>query len=294
MKNMSLKPWLLDIDITREVAKDHALSSIFRGCFPPSALEHLDFDRDQDHAMVLNSDDPPGQHWLCLFYESKTKYIFVFDSLMEDWPNRNEFNRLLIEKFIKRLTDDESKICSHNINVQSPQTTICGYYCLWFLKQIAKEKYLSRGYDIRRFFEIIKSQFSLDLHQNDAFIFEFFYTSLSVEIHVNQLCKRLHIELRIIRRSSYFLDPNSVKQLVISRIFSELDYCNFYLSYLPNELTEKLKRIKYQAGRLITKTKHNSHVTSLHVKIHWFAGKHRVQRKLKLRRGTRILPERSF
>ena len=89
----------------------------------------------------------------------------------------------------------------------------------------------------------------------------YFDESLSMESHINHLCKCLHLELRKIQHLSLFLDANSIKQLIISYMFSKLDYCNILLYNLPNELIEKLQKIQNHAARLITKTNFRSHIS---------------------------------
>ena len=77
-------------DIKSKIRNDNALSNLFKGCFSPSELAFVDLDPDKDHALILNTDDWPGQHWLSVFFCFTTKEIFVFDSRMQDLPHRDE------------------------------------------------------------------------------------------------------------------------------------------------------------------------------------------------------------
>ena len=107
----------------------------------------------------------------------------------------------------------------------------------------------------------------------------YFDESLSMENQVNHLCKCLHFELRKIQHMSLFLDPASIKQLVISYMFSKLDYCNILLSNLPNELIDKLQKIQNHAARLVTKTNFRSQITPSLIKLHWLPVKSRLKYK---------------
>ena len=100
-----------------------------------------------------------------------------------------------------------------------------------------------------------------------------------MESHINHLCKCLHLELRKIQHLSLFLDANSIKQLIISYMFSKLDYCNILLYNLPNELIEKLQKIQNHAARLITKTNFRSHISPSLIKLHWLPVKSRLKYK---------------
>ena len=100
-----------------------------------------------------------------------------------------------------------------------------------------------------------------------------------MESQVNHLCKCLHLELRKIQQLSPILDTNSIKQLVVSYMFSKFDYCNILLSHIPQELMDKLQKIQNHAARLITKTPARAHITPSLIKLHWLPIKTRVDFK---------------
>ena len=107
----------------------------------------------------------------------------------------------------------------------------------------------------------------------------YFDNALTMESHVNHLCKCLHLELRKIHQMSAVLDTNSIKQLVVSYMFSKLDYCNVLLSHIPQELIDKLQKIQNHAARLITKTPVRSHITPSLIKLHWLPVRTRLDFK---------------
>ena len=67
-------------NIESKIRNDNALSNLFKGCFSPSELAFVDLDPDKDHALILNTDDWPGQHWLSVFFCFSKKKFFVFES----------------------------------------------------------------------------------------------------------------------------------------------------------------------------------------------------------------------
>lgn len=107
----------------------------------------------------------------------------------------------------------------------------------------------------------------------------YFDSALTMESHVNHLCKCLHLELRKIQQMSAFLDTNSVKQLVTSYMFYKLDFCNVLLSNIPNDLIDKLQKIQNHAERLITKTPIRAHITPSLIKLHWLPVRARLDFK---------------
>ena len=56
---------------------------------------------------------------------------------------------------------------------------------------------------------------------------------------------------------------------MISPVLSRLDYYNFLLSGIPQQLVDKLQKVQNCSARLILKTSKCTHVSPLLAKLHW-------------------------
>ena len=72
--------------------------------------------------------------------------------------------------------------------------------------------------------------------------------ALSMDAHVNHLCKVLNFELRKLSQIRKYLDINSTKTLASAFILSRLDYCNSVFAGLPQDKLQKLQLIQNRAA----------------------------------------------
>ena len=104
--------------------------------------------------------------------------------------------------------------------------------------------------------------------------------TLSMESHVNNLCKTLYFHLRRISKILKFLTLDAANKLAVSFILSRLDYCNSLLSGLSDKILSKLQRIQNCAARMVLrKSKHESS-SRLLKSLHWLPVKARIEYKL--------------
>ena len=108
----------------------------------------------------------------------------------------------------------------------------------------------------------------------------YFDNKLSMEVHINYLCKTLYLELRRIGHMSHFLNLNSLKTLTSAFIFSRIDYCNSLFFNLPNFLINKLQRIQNHAARIILKRKKSEHISPMLLSLHWLPVEKRIIYKI--------------
>merc|ERR1712110_1242168 len=80
-------------------------------------------------------------------------------------------------------------------------------------------------------------------------------SELSMEKHVNQLCKSAYFEISKIAKIRPYIDTKASQTLASSFILSRLDYCNSLLSGITQERINKLQRIQNSAARLIVKAR---------------------------------------
>ena len=63
---------------------------------------------------------------------------------------------------------------------------------------------------------------------------------LSMKEHINFICKTAFLEIRLISIIRHYLSDDATKTLVVSRVFSRIDYCNSLLAGLPQSLVGNL------------------------------------------------------
>ena len=105
-------------------------------------------------------------------------------------------------------------------------------------------------------------------------------SSLSMEQHINNLCKTLFFHLRRISKIRNFLTINAANKLVVSFILSRLDYCNSVLAGLSDKKMSKLQRIQNCAARMVLKKSRKDNATALLRSLHWLPVKARIEYKI--------------
>ena len=104
--------------------------------------------------------------------------------------------------------------------------------------------------------------------------------NLTMEKHVNQVCRTTNFHLRRIGSIRRFLTSEATKSLVHSLITSRLDYCNSLLYALPQTLINKLQCIQNKAARLICRTPYREHITPVLRELHWLPVHRRIEYKV--------------
>ena len=104
--------------------------------------------------------------------------------------------------------------------------------------------------------------------------------TLSLDAHVNHLCRTLFFHLRRISKIRTFLSIDAANKLAVSFILSRLDYCNSLLAGLPDNKLNKLQRVQNHAARLVLRKTRYESATSLLKTLHWLPVKARIQYKI--------------
>ena len=85
--------------------------------------------------------------------------------------------------------------------------------------------------------------------------------TMSMENHVNNVCKQCYIQLRYLSRIRRFLTTEAAECLIHAFITSRLDGLNSLLTELPAKLIDKLQRIQNNAARLVLKLRKFDHIS---------------------------------
>lgn len=107
-----------------------------------------------------------------------------------------------------------------------------------------------------------------------------FDAKMSMEQHVNSVCRSCYGQLRQIGHIRQYLTIDATKSLVNALVTSRLDYCNSLLHGVPKAILNKLQHVQNTAARLITRTSRHSHITPVLKQLHWLPVQYRVQFKM--------------
>lgn len=105
---------------------------------------------------------------------------------------------------------------------------------------------------------------------------------LSMEKHVNQLCRGANFHLRRIGAIRRYLTTDAKKSLIHSLVMSHLDYCNSLLFGLPDVLITRVQRVQNKAARIVTRTSPREHITPILCDMHWLPIQGRIEYKVLL------------
>ena len=129
------------------------------GVFPSDRLPKEPPPLNTSWGLIANTDDSrkPGSHWIAFYFNHQNKTGEFWDSLGQKPSYYNRY----FEPFLKR----HCKTYSINTRViQSPTSTVCGLYCLYYLLFKCKTKSsLSE----------LSFQFGNNLIANDLFVHQF-------------------------------------------------------------------------------------------------------------------------
>ena len=104
--------------------------------------------------------------------------------------------------------------------------------------------------------------------------------SISMDAHINQVCKAAFYHIHNIRRVSKYLSQECLKTLIHAFVTSRLDYCNSLLYRLPKYQISKLQRVQNTAARLITNSRKYDHITPALYSLHWLPVFYRIHFKI--------------
>ena len=97
---------------------------------------------------------------------------------------------------------------------------------------------------------------------------------------VSNICQSAYLELRRISSIKHVITVDATKTLVTSLVLSRLDYCNFLLSGIPQQLIDKLQKVQNSSARLIFKTSKCTHVSPRLAKLHSLPIAQRIDYKI--------------
>ena len=123
--NRQLNTLELQLILKRLPELRHIVCKIYGGIHAADQLHDIE---TYPKALIVNTDpiEKPGQHWVAIFFEDKNRACY-FDSFGER-PNKTISNYLKNIKTIYYNTEQ----------VQPDNSYLCGLYCVFFLRLMAK------------------------------------------------------------------------------------------------------------------------------------------------------------
>ena len=102
-------------------------------------------------------------------------------------------------------------------------------------------------------------------------------SNLSMDQHVNFLCRSVSLELRRIGHLRRHLAVDATKKLVSSFVLSRLDSL---LAGLPENMLDHLQRVQNNAARLVLGRRGRDHAKPLLRSLHWLPVRARIEYKV--------------
>ena len=96
-----------------------------------------------------------------------------------------------------------------------------------------------------------------------------FDSNMTMEDHVNNVCKTSYFYIRLLGKLRKFLDKDAAALITHAFVTSRLDYCNSLLHGVTSALTTKLQHILNAAARIVSRTKMCNHITPVLRSLHW-------------------------
>ena len=108
----------------------------------------------------------------------------------------------------------------------------------------------------------------------------FLNNNLSMNDHINEICKKSFHEIRNISAIRKYLTLDACKTIVHALVCSRIDFNNCLYYGLPNTQIQRLQRIQNCAARLIFRKKKFDHITPYLIELHWLPVNSRIKFKL--------------
>ena len=96
-----------------------------------------------------------------------------------------------------------------------------------------------------------------------------FDSNMTMEDHVNHVCKTSYLYIRLLGKLRKFLVRDTAAMITHAFVTSRLDYCNSLLYGISNSLITKLQHVLNAAARIVTRTKMCNHITPVLKSLHW-------------------------
>ena len=106
-----------------------------------------------------------------------------------------------------------------------------------------------------------------------------FDKNITMESHVNQICKSSYSNIRLINRIRRSLTAQSSELLVRSLVHSRIDYCSTVLYGITAQLMTKLQRVLNSSLRLIGMLKKHDSISESYKRHKWLPISEKIRKR---------------
>jgi hypothetical protein len=199
-------------------------------------------------------------------------HIFADDTQIYVWfkPEGSEEQDRAMTKIQNCITDIKLWMSSNYLKLNEDKTEV-----LFIQSKHAKRNNLQpKSIDI--------GSSEIDVTESARNLGVIFDASLSLDKHVNNVCRGAFLEIRKISRIRKYLNDKATETLVHSFVTSKLDYCNALLYGLPEKLLQRLQRVLNCAARVVRRVRKFENITPTLKDLHWLRVPERIQYKITL------------
>ncbi|KAK6167714.1 hypothetical protein SNE40_021678 [Patella caerulea] len=109
-----------------------------------------------------------------------------------------------------------------------------------------------------------------------------FDCQMSMESHINSICKTGYFNLRNISKIKKYISTDAMKTLINSLVTSRIDHSNSLLYGTPAKHLDKLQKLQNSAARLISGSSYRDHISPVLYELHWLPIVFRIEYKILL------------
>ena len=113
-----------------------------------------------------------------------------------------------------------------------------------------------------------------------------FTDDMRIDAHVQDVCRIVYIDIRLISSIRHFLSIDATKTLLSAFVLPKLDYCMSLFHDSPMYMLERLQKVQNSAARLIFQCRKQNHISSLLMSLHWLPINARMEYKLSVIRHS--------
>ena len=118
-------------------------------------------------------------------------------------------------------------------------------------------------------FSFIWSQCHIILNYSKEPLIPFFADEMRIGAHVQDICRKVYIDIRRISYIRYLISIDATKSLLSAFVFPKLDYCNSLFYGSPMYMLERLQKVQDSAARHIFQCRKQNHISPLLMSLHW-------------------------
>ena len=100
---------------------------------------------------------------------------------------------------------------------------------------------------------------------------------MRIHAHVQDICRKVYIDIRHISSIRYLLSIDATKTLLSAFVLQKLDYCNSRFYGSPMYMVQRHQKVQSSAARLIVQCRKQNHISPLLMSLHWLSINARIE-----------------